>query len=90
MALQKEFSSSTGFDCPEFYISISQIVFRKDVPSEIFLVGHKNKAAKVEKKKPLYDCCIFAPLSLVSSDNIYKQAYDLIKQQEEFSTCLDV
>jgi hypothetical protein len=90
MALQKEFSSSVGFDCPEFYISISHIVFRRGADSEIYLVGHKNRQAKLDKKAPLQMFFSSASLELSSTDNLFKQAYEAIKTQDEFLNCIDV
>ena len=89
MALQKEFCSVTGFDCPEFYISISHIVFRRGAESEVCLVGHKNRQAKLDKKAPLQSFFTNVKLELSSTDNLFKQVYEAIKTQEEYQNCID-
>ncbi|SFH78531.1 hypothetical protein SAMN02910401_00328 [Megasphaera elsdenii] len=86
MALKMTLKLDNGLMIPDAYIKIEQIAINKETATALIgaFVDNANKIPVYEK---IY---IFTPDFSDSSQNIYAQGYNYLKQHQDFKESVDV
>jgi pantothenate kinase len=92
MALQKAIVTKDGFECPEGYLVINEIHYRKGDYALVDIHVFKDKAASLKSSGLLSVETIHTAFTcdVLSEVNILTQAYSELKTRVEFSGLIDV
>ena len=89
MALQTSKMTDQGFNCPEFYMIISELTYNKDNNTVGALLGFKDKQARIDGLSAITRQPFAFPYDINSSVGIIEQAYVFLKGLPELSGCID-
>jgi len=90
MALKKSIATDYGIDCTDSYIMAKKITVYKDQQATCEFWVFKDQTARLADKTPVEKFEISFPYDIEIKDNISKQAYIALKQDQKYSDAIDV
>lgn len=90
MALQKNYKTTQGFDCPEAYFMVKDCQYRKGQNTMYRVEIYKDKASRVAKLSPVGSLAGVFDYDLSLTDNVVAQTYKHIESLPGMSGAINV